>query len=506
MKIFTNEVLRTVDAKTIESGDATALQLIEQVAEGAVREILQLYNGTKPTVVFAGPGNNGADALAVARLLIDNGFSPEVYLFNIGGNRLSPECRTERDMLLSVCPDVHFTEIVNQLSLPELSRRWLVVDGLFGSGLREGLSGGFVALVRRINESGATVVSIDVPSGLHGDWNHNTTHRDVIHARLTLTVGMPRISFFMPENAPLVGEWKVIPIAFNREALQNAASQYYYVERADVKPLLPRRDPFASKADFGSALIVGGSYGMAGAAVLAARAALRAGAGKVSVFGPRCNCAVAQTSAPEAMYVSDKNDTTITSVELRHDYNAFGVGPGLGTSDATINALEAFMKKHKRPMVLDADALNCIALRPQLLNFIPRMSVLTPHTGEFDRLFGPQPSTAEGRLLKAQEMARRYEVVIVMKGRYTATVRPDGKTYFNSSGTPAMATAGSGDVLTGIITSFMAQGMNPAVAAVTGVYVHGVAGEMACAEHGEYGVTAGDIASFAGRAIEDIIK
>ena len=251
-------------------------------------------------------------------------------------------------------------------------------------------------------------------------------------------------------------------------------------------------------------MLVAGSYGMMGAAVLAARGALRAGAGKVSIHTARCGFNIIQSSVPEALFDADRHDIAITDINLKHEYNAVAVGPGIGTNDVTVNAVEMFLKQAKGPVILDADALNCVAKRPTMLNHIPVLSIITPHAGEFDRIFGAQPS-AEARLLKAVEMAHYYNIIIVLKGHYTAMVRPDGKIYFNSSGNPAMATAGSGDVLTGVICALMAQGYKPEISAIIGTYIHGVAGDIAAEEHGQYGVTAGDIADNIGRAIRDIM-
>lgn len=505
MKIFTNDALRAVDRQTIESGEATAMQLIEHVARQGATEIMKRWKPTRPTVVLAGPGNNGADALAVARLLAEGGFKPLVYLFNIGGHRLSAECSTERDMLLQAAPETRVVEVVDQLTLPELNPGWLVVDGLFGSGLRDELSGGFQMLVRKINESGAAVVALDVPSGLHGDWNPQKVNRNIVHATLTLAVAFPRISFFFRENGEMTGEWCLLDLPLSRDAIRSTPSPYYYVERHDVKPLLQPRDPFVNKSELGHLLIVAGSYGMAGASVLAARGALRSGCGRVTVLGPRCSMGVLQTAVPEAMYAGSGSETCVNEIPDARRYDCVALGPGLGTSEATVTAIDNFLRHHTAPVVLDADALGCLARRPAMLGYLPRMSVLTPHAGEFDRLFGAQPSD-EARLLKAVEAAKRYGVVIVLKGRYTATVRPDGRCYFNSSGTPALATPGSGDTLTGILGSLMAQGLSPDAAAIAAVYVHGVAGSLAAERAGQWGVTATDIADATGRAIAETMK
>ena len=401
--------------------------------------------------------------------------------------------------------DIDYTEVKGNFTLPDLSRNHLVIDGLFGSGLREPLSGGFMALVRYINESNATVVSIDVPSGMFSDWNRGAINRNIIHANLTLAVQFPRLPFFLSDNADLVGEWKVLDIELSAEKIRETPTDYYMVEKNDVRRVIQPRKDFSSKADYGSAMIIAGSYGMMGAAVLAAKGALRAGAGKVSVHSARCGYNILQSAVPEALYEADKHDIAVTNMLLQHHYTSIAIGPGIGTNEVTINALEAYLKATSDPVILDADALNCIALRPTLLNHIPILSIITPHAGEFDRLFGAQPD-AETRLTKAIEMSRYYNIIIVLKGHHTAIVRPDGKIYFNSSGNPAMATGGSGDVLTGTIAAFMAQGYKPEISALLGTYIHGVAGDIAAEEHGQYGVTAGDIANNIGRAIKYIME
>ncbi len=502
MKIFTTDQIRDIDLKTIENEGITSLQLIERVAESVTCEIISRWRSSKKIAIFAGPGNNGADALTVGRMLVEQGYSPEIFLFNIGGNRLSPDCATCKDRLLQA-GEIDFTEVTGLFSLPHLSSEYLVVDGLFGSGLREPLSGCFMTLVRYINESGATIVAIDVPSGLFGDWNPRSINRNIIHADLTLAIQFPRLSFFIADNAELIGEWKILDIELSPSEIRRTPAPFYYVEKNDVRRVLQPRGEFTSKADYGSALLIAGSSGMLGAAVLAARGALRSGAGKVTVHSARCGHSVLQSSVPEALFQTDNNDLCITDMLPRHEYSAIAIGPGIGTNEATINALEAFLKSYDKPVILDADALNCIARRNNLLHYVPVLSIITPHAGEFDRLFGAQPNH-EARLAKAIEMAHNYNILIILKGHYTAIVRPDGKIYFNSSGNPAMATPGSGDVLTGVLAAMLAQGYKPEIAALLAVYIHGYAGDLAAETEGQYGVTAGDIAARIGQAIKAI--
>ena len=503
MKIFTTEEIREIDKYTIEVDGVSALDLIERVGEGVVAEVTARWLPSKPVVIFAGPGNNGADALSAGRILYEKGFRPKIFLFNIGGDRLSKDCRVCRDRVASL-PGIDFVEVTSTFSLPDLLNTHLVIDGLFGSGLRDQLTGGFTSLVQYINESRATVISIDVPSGMFGDWNKDSIHRNVIHADLTLVIQFPRPAFFLRENAELVGDWKILDIGLSQKAMATIVPTYYMIESHDVKRKLKRRHPFASKNDLGTAAIIAGSYGMMGAAVFANKAAIRGGIGKVTAIAPRCGFNILQTAVPEAMFQADKNEIVISNIALKQEYSAVALGPGLGTHEMTISAVDDFLASRNRPVIIDADGLNCIAKRPTILNNLPVMSIITPHAGEFDRLFG-QHSTDYERLKKAIEVSRQYNIFIILKGHYTAIIRPDGKIYFNSSGTPAMATAGAGDCLTGLIASFLAQGYLPEIAAILGVFIHGRAGEIAEERQGLYSVTASDICDCIGPAINSII-
>lgn len=505
MKLFTNEQIRAIERQTVESEGISPGEVIERVAEGVADEICRRWHASKPTIVFAGYGNNGADALATARRLCEHGFNPEIYLFNIGGDKLSMECLAARDRLLAEVPGVNFHEVTSRFYPPDITTKHLVVDGLFGAGLCDELQGGFLSLVQHINEEHPTVVSIDLPSGMFGDWNPRIINRNCIHATLTLAIQFPRLAFFIPGNAELVGEWKVLEVGLSQEAMNREPAEFCIVEKRDIQRRLRHRKEFCSKNDFGTGMLYAGSYGMVGAAVLAAKGSLRGGIGKLTVCSPRTAFPILQTAVPEALYRANRGEQFITEMHPERDFSAIAVGPGMGTNELTVKALEDFVASIGKPLILDADALNCIAIRPAILNSLPMFSILTPHAGEFDRIFGPQPS-AEARLRKAVEMAKAYGIFIILKGHYTAIVRPDRKIYFNSSGCTGMATAGSGDVLTGLLLAMLAQGYPPEIASIIAVYIHGVAGEYAQAAQGEYGVTAGDIAANIGVAIRDTMK
>lgn len=504
MKIINSEGIREIDTATCESQQVSSIDLMERAAAAVVREIEARFLPSQRIVVIAGPGNNGGDALAAARMLTEQGFrNVEIYLFNVKG-KLSHDCDEEYKRLITM-EGLNFTEVTHAFSPPRLDKSDVVVDGLFGSGLNTPLQGGFVAVARYINESGAYVISIDIPSGLFNEWNSHINMRDIVHANLTLAFQLPRLSFFFSENYPVLGEWKLLDIDLDEAKIKEVPTNYYVIDSRNIAPLLRKRLPFTGKRDYGSALIFAGSTGMTGAAVLCAQAAMRSGAGLVTVHSSRQGIGIVQTAVPEAMFEPDRNEHCISEMKIHHNHQAVAAGPGIGTQNATIDALEYLLQNCSAPMILDADALNCISLRPSLLSLLPTKTIITPHIGEFDRLFGEQRSSEE-RLKTAISMSRQYNIIIVLKGHYTAIVRPTGRVYFNTTGNPGMATAGAGDVLTGIITAFLAQGYNPEYAATIGVYVHGLAGDMAAEKKGEFGMVASDISEYAGRAINQILS
>lgn len=504
MKIFTNSQIRSIERTVMDKEGVTTIELVERAASAVTWEIMSRWRASRPMMVFAGPGNNGADALAVARMLADEGYSVEVLLFNVTEHGLSEACAHFRDKLKEM-PGVSFTEVTTDFAPPVITRETIVIDGLFGLGLKEPLKGGFKSLVDYINSSNATIVSIDIPSGMFSEWNEMTLSRDVIHANLTLAIEFPRLAFFIQDNAEFLGEWKVLDIKLAGNEARGEQSPYYLLEKSDVQRILRPRNEFCSKADFGRMLLVAGCYGMMGAAQMAALGALRSGVGRLTVHSPRCGFMPMQTAVPEAMFHADQHDIVITEISTRHEYDVVALGPGIGTHDYTVRAVEAFINTASKPMVIDADGLNCIAQRPDLLEHVPPMSVITPHAGEFDRLFGPHMSH-EARLRAAVEKSAYYNIIILLKGRYTCVVRPDGKIYFVDSGCSALATPGSGDVLTGVIGSLMAQGYTPDLAAAIGAYIHGMAGTLASEEYGTFGTLATDVATNVSKAIHDIIK
>ncbi len=499
MKIFPTATIKQLDAYTIEHEPIASIDLMERAAQAIANELISQWPDKDDIrfVIFAGPGNNGGDALAVARLLASNGYQPEVYLFNTTG-KLSPDCEANRDRLTSIA-GVDFHEVITQFTPPQLTEDDVIIDGLFGSGLNKPLSGGFASLVKFINAAGATVVSIDIPSGLMGEDNSSHNMEAVVKADYTLSLQFPKLAFLFAENEPYVGAWKVLDIGLSKEAIRQTHTPYEMGDVSKMRYQLKIRSRFSHKGDFGRALLVAGQQGMAGASVLAARACLRSGVGLLTVHVPLCNNTIVQTSVPEAMTSLDVNECCFTDTPDLAPYQAIGIGPGLGKADATRQALYHLLSHSSVPMVLDADALNLIGESHSYLRRLPKGSIITPHPGEMDRLVGKCADSYE-RLSRAINLAQTCGVYVVLKGAYTAVISPEGNCWFNVTGNPGMATGGCGDVLTGIILSLLAQGYDADTAAKMGVYVHGLAGDLAAREKGEIALTASDVVDYLPKA------
>lgn len=501
IKIFATDKIKELDQYTIQNEPISSIDLVERAATVFMHEFCRRYSKQIRIVIFAGQGNNGADALAIARLLIDEGYRVETYLFN-PTEHLSYDCELNKQRLLGM-DKIEFTEVKDDFVPPTLGDRDVVIDGLFGSGLNRPLSGGFPALVNYINQSGATVVAIDIPSGLFGEDNRNNESESIIQANLTLTFSFPKLAFFLPENEPYVGEWKVLDISLDPYIVENTPTSYSLVEEEDMAAVFQPRSRFSHKGTFGHALLIAGSQGKMGAALLSARACLRSGAGLLTVHIPQRGEQIMQTAFPEAMLSFDPHQDYFTTVPDTSTYSAIGIGPGLGQHLESAVALERILQPTGKPVVLDADALNLIASNKDLLARIPPHSILTPHPKEFDRIAGESNNSYE-RLIKAQTFAIEHKLIVVLKGAYTAICTPLGNVYFNDSGNPGMATAGSGDVLTGIILGLLAQGMEPETAAVSGVFLHGTAGDLAAIYRSEESMVAGDIIEMLGKAFKQI--
>ncbi len=500
MKIFLTSQTQELDQYTILNEPVASIDLMERASVRFADAFQAEVSPSEQIIVLAGPGNNGGDALAVARILTGKGYTVKTYLFN-PENRLSTDCETNKNRLLSL-PGIAFNEQTSSFSI-DISPGNIIIDGLFGSGLNRPLSGDWATLVRQINRSKVSVFSIDIPSGLAGESCNPEMQDTIIQATKTFTFQFPKLAFLFPENELYTGEWKVLDIGLHPDTLQKISSPFFYTEKKDVAPLIPQRSRFAHKGNFGHALLIAGSYGKLGAALLAAKACLRSGTGLLTSCIPGCGYSVFQTSLPETMVLTDKQQTYITDLPDLSAYNAVAIGPGIGLYAETAGMLRLLLRKYRNPLILDADALNIIAQHKDLLELIPRGSILTPHPKELDRLSGSSSSSYE-RLQKALKLAGYTQCYVLLKGAFTAVCTPEKNCYFNPTGNPGMATAGSGDVLTGILLGLLSQSGSPLNTSLAGVYLHGSAGDLAATSYSQESMIAGDITEHLGKAFQNL--
>ena len=384
-----------------------------------------------------------------------------------------------------------------------ISSEDIIIDAIFGSGLTRPVEGLPAEVIRIINISGARIISIDIPTGLFGEDNNANNHESIVKADFTLSFQFPKLSFMFADNAQYVGNWEVLNIGLNSGVINSTVSPYVFIENNDIAPLLKTRSQFDHKGNFGHGLLVSGSLGKMGAAVMGAEAALRTGIGLITCHIPSSGSVIVQSSLPEAMVIVDKSENQISEVGKTDIFSAVGVGPGLGTEPKSQIALFSLLSECKKPMVIDADALNILSLNKEWLSLLTEGTILTPHPKEFERLAG-KTDTGFDRMKRQIEFSKENNCIVVLKGAHTSVTTPEGKVMFNSTGNPGMAKGGSGDVLTGIILSLLAQGYTPENAAVTGVYLHGLAGDIAADELCFESIIASDIINCIGKAFNKI--
>lgn len=497
MKLFTTKQIAEIDRFTIENEPVTDINLMERAALQITHWLVKRFSAEHRMIFFAGPGNNGGDALAIARQLAGLDYRCEVFLLESGKElNGSPAINWQR---LVEQGKVTLHKISSAGEFPEISPGDIILDGLFGSGLSRPLEGFQAAIVRKINQLKNKVVSIDMPSGLMGEDNSGNVAENIIQADFTLTFQFPKISFLFAENERYTGKWEVLPIGLHPEGIEKIPSEICFIQKEEISKMISPRSRFAHKGTFGHALLIAGSYEKMGAAVLASKACLRSGVGLLTSHVPRLGYSIIQTAVPEAMVHVDQHDSIFTEFPGLMTFSAVGAGPGIDRKTNTRRALFQLIEQSEKPLVLDADALNILAENPQWLENLPVNSILTPHPGEFRRLVGESENSYE-RVQKQIQFARHFRVIVVLKGAFTTIATPDGQLYFNSSGNPGMATAGSGDVLTGVILGLLAQGFSPINAALAGVFLHGLAGDLAAREKSEFSLVAGDIIDFMGKA------
>ncbi len=472
MKILDSQQIYQADKATIKKREITSADLMEEAAGKCFDWIIKNFpEKDKDFSIFCGVGNNGGDGLVIARLLLQAGYRVKTYIVNFNSRR-SEDFLINFERLKGLDHDV--LDIGSESDIPDFDNNKIIIDAIFGIGLTRPPQDFVKELIIRINNSKSKVISVDFPSGLYAEKSVEDEDA-VIRASYTITFQNPKLAFLMPENQDYTGEWVLLDIGLDQDFISTLGTDQFFTDRNDILKIYRPRKKFSHKGTFGHSLIIGGSYGKIGAVVLASKAALRTGSGLVTAYVPKCGYEIMQTSVPEVMTEVD-TEFEIMYYTFETKSTAIGIGVGLGTSGETSKGFHKFLKENKLPLVIDADALNILSEHQEWLDFLPEGAILTPHPKEFERLAGAWNNDFE-KLDLLRSFSNRYKCVVVLKGAYTI-IATGGKLYFNNTGNAALATAGSGDVLTGMITALLAQKYLPEEAAILGVYLHGRAADL----------------------------
>jgi len=494
MKIISAEQIRKADSYSIEHEPIKSINLMERAANSCyewICENLEIENSGFH--IFCGIGNNGGDGLVIARLLAEKGCRVNVYILRFS-EKTSPDFETNLQRLDS--SKMELIEIHNADFKISFSASDVVIDAVFGTGLHKPISGWMKEVIQKINFIPVMIVAIDIPSGLFSEFNDENDLEAIVRADITLTFQQPKLALLLESSGIFCGEWNVLDIGLNYNFIEKLPSEYETLEEDDIWLMLKEREKFQHKGHFGHGLIISGSKGMMGAAVLSSKACMRSGIGLLTTFVPACGYNIIQTSVPEAMCLTSKREDFIDNLpDGMEKFSFVAVGPGIGRHKESATMLTRLLDLRSDPVILDADALNIISENKELIKKIPKNSILSPHPGEFKRLAGDWKSDKE-KLQKQIEFSKENGLIVVLKGAHTSISDPEGRIFFNTTGNPGMATAGSGDVLLGMITALLTRGYDALEAAMIGVYLHGLSGDLAAYELGEESMNAGDIIEF----------
>lgn len=500
MKILHAEQIKAWDQYTIQQEPILSIDLMERAATKCAEWIFSNYHADIPIHIFCGKGNNGGDGLAIARLLMKKSVSVNVNILE-SGQKGTTDFQINLERLQQSNARIIFIENKNQI--PSIQQDELIIDAMFGTGLNRPLDGLNSSIVKHINQSNCEIISIDMPSGLLAD--KSSKDNDIIEATHTLSFQCYKLAFLLSENSTYTGTIHILDIGLHKDFYNSVETKFTLLDRNLISSKIKKRNAFAHKGNFGHALLFAGSYGKMGAAILSAKSCLRSGIGLLTCHIPKCGYDIMQISVPEAMVETDVANCLITKTESDlSKFNALGMGPGIGISGETKELITYILSNYKSPIIIDADALNIISLHKELLPKIPPDSILTPHPKEFERLFGKTENDFD-RLNLAMKKAKEFNLTLILKGHHSFIATPQGQGYFNTTGNSGMATAGSGDVLTGIILGFLAQGYTSKDAALTGVYLHGLSGDISLKNQSEESLIASDFINSFGDGFKQFI-
>lgn len=496
LRILSAKQIKELDTYTIQHTPVSSIDLMERACHAFVTWFAEKFSSEKKTGIVCGTGNNGGDGLGIARMLIESGYPVTVWVVR-GGVAESEDFKTNLTRLKEKIQVHDISSAPNDTVFNDCD---VLIDAIFGSGLSRPVEGLYAAVIRCVNTSKAERIAVDIPSGLMAD-----THSEgpIVEASHTVSFQLPKLAFLMPENHRYVGDWCLVNIGLHKDFIKKTDTPYGLLQKKDIQRIKRTRTTFDHKGTFGRGLLITGSYGKMGAAILSSKAALRAGIGLLTVHSPGSGYTIMQTAVPEAMVQADVHPEFFTAAPHPDSFDAIGIGPGLGQNKETIDAMGDLLERCSKAIVIDADGLNILASRREYLHMLPKESILTPHPKEFERLAGPFKDDFE-RLQKLKKFSAGTQTIVVLKGAFSAISLPDGTVFFNSTGNPGMATGGTGDVLTGILTGLLAQGYSPKETALFGVFLHGLAGDLAVHEKSPEALIASDLIDFLPQAFRQI--
>lgn len=517
MKVVTAAEMRKIDQDTIDGIGIPGIVLMETAGSEIVRVIERHYPTAQRIGICVGKGNNGGDGLVIARQLAHAGRDVDIFLVSPPDNFIG-EARTNLDIAYNL--GLQIAETLTDASTHIKSRRCeLLVDAIFGTGLHSDVREPISTIINEINNLHIPVLSVDLPSGLNAD--SGSPLGTCVQADRTVTISLPKRGLLLHPGAELAGELEIVDIGFPQQVIDAQNINVNWTTESTASNWLPQRAADSHKGSYGRVLVIAGSVGMTGAASLASEAALRTGAGLVTLAIPKSLNAILEVKLSEVMTLplpeTENGSLAEAATPSILEYaektkSVIAIGPGLSQHPETVALVRQLTKENREqgfelPMVVDADGLNALAKVKELIPLLGEKAVLTPHLGEMARLTDtPIPTLAADRICTAEEFAQKYGLTLVLKGAPTVTSNSKGEVWINSTGNPGMATAGMGDVLTGVIAGLIAQKVPSANAATLGVYLHGLAGDIAAETVGRHGLIASDVLMAIPQAISSLIQ